>query len=226
MNTSETPPGGWAYYQAQSGWTAPFPVGHTFTQQVQNIIKHRKANMALVVKHKLALDEATVGQELINYQIARGAIAAPPKPAPLATSVPQLSGAVQGAVAAVKKLAAGAAAILEWEDQNFPHVAPEVANERGSICVSCPKNQQGKGLTEYFTTAVSDLYNRKFQKQKDMNLTTQYDDQLRACAACHCLNRAQVHFPIATLESSDTIDRQNLYPSFCWKKKMSENYHP
>lgn len=195
MNTSETPPGGWSYYQPQTGWTAPFPVGHTFTQQVGNIIKHRKANMALVVKHKLALDEATVGQELINYQIARGAIAAPPKPAPLATSVPQLSGAVQGAVAAVKKLAGGAASLLEWEEAGMPHVEPDVANTRGGTCAVCPKNQQGKGITEYFTTQVSDLYNRKFQKQQEQGLTTAHDDKLFVCSACLCPLKNKVWFP-------------------------------
>ncbi len=224
MNTSETPPGGWSYYQPQTGWTAPFPVGHTFTQQVNNIIKHRKANMALVVKHKLALDEATVSQELINYQIARGAIAAPPKPAPLATSVPQLSGAVQGAVAAVKKLASGAATLLKWEEQGYPHVEPEVAIARAAVCVACPKNQQGKSLTEYFTTAVADMYNRKFQKQQELNLTTPHDDKLFVCSACLCPLRNKVYLPNDMILSSLKPEQRpelNQANPHCWILDLS-----
>jgi hypothetical protein len=197
MNTSQIPPGGWQWHEAATGWWAPHPIGHTFDQQVQNIIKHRSANPAITAKHKLPTDPTTVGRQLIQFQQARGALPpdSPPKLTPPPLSLPRMSGAVVGAVAVVKKLAAGAATLLEWEESGMPHVEPEVAENRASVCARCPKNQQGKSLTEYFTVPVSDLFNKRFRKMDELNLRTTYDDQLNVCQACLCPMRTKVWFP-------------------------------
>jgi len=196
MNLSEIPPGGWQFHQPQTGWSVANPVGYTHDQVVTMIIKHRRANPAIALKHKLSLDPTQVSQELISYQQARGALPATPIPKPMPPSgSPFLPGAVAGAVSTVKKLASGAAALLEWEEAGMPHVTPEVASARAALCALCPKNQQGKSLTEYFTVPIADLFNKRFQKLQSMNLTTPYDGTLNVCQACLCPIRTKVWFP-------------------------------
>jgi hypothetical protein len=197
MNITQIPPGGWQYFQPQTGWHAPFPVGMTHQQQVNNIIRHRLGNPAVVAKYKLATDPETVGRELIKYQQIRGALPADPAPkmTPPPIQSPRLVGAVSDAVAVVKKLAAGASALLEWESEGLPHAEPKVAEARAQICSKCPKNQEGRSLTEYFTVPVADLYNKRFKKMHDLNLTTPYDDDLKVCQACLCPMRTKVWFP-------------------------------
>src|ERR1700677_1612152 len=110
MNRSQFPNGGWAFVQPQTGWSAPNPVSNTFDQTVTNIIKHRLANPAATRKHKLSTNYDVVAAELERYTETRLGIA--PKQLPPPPQRASVSGAVAGAVAGVKKLAAGAALLF------------------------------------------------------------------------------------------------------------------
>lgn len=193
MNTSQVPPGGWVWHEPSTGWWAPHPIGHTFDQQVQNIIKHRRANPAITAKHNLSLDPNVVGEQLIQYQQKRGALPAAPLPklTPPPTS-PHMTEAVKGAVAAVKKMAAGAALLMEWEEAGLPHVEQEQANSRAETCSKCPKNEKGKALTDIFTAPVAAMIKKKMERLDGMNLKTPSDNQLFTCQACLCPLRTKV----------------------------------
>lgn len=88
------------------------------------------------------------------------------------------------------------------------------ADRRAKICASCYLNVRvaGCGACAQLVELVTP------------NRSTPYDNELKNCAVCHCYNQAQVWFPVDVLANSDTSDRQNLYPEFCWKKKTSPNY--
>lgn len=155
------------------------------------------SNPAVVAKYRLPTDYDTVSRELIKFQQMRGALPPDtiPKMTPPPVSPPRLVGAVQDAVAAVKKLAAGASALLEWEEAGLPHVEPSVAALRAATCSICPKNQQGKSLTEYFTVPVAALFEKRFKKLQEMRLTTPDDGKLAVCQACLCPMRTKVWMP-------------------------------
>lgn len=214
MNTSQIPNRGWEFYEPSTGWNAPHPNAFTFDQQVRNIIKHRAANPAMVVKHKLSTDEGMVGQELIQYQVKLGKFQFPkPMPPP---ERPYLSGAVQSAVAVVKKMASGAATLFEWSEEGMPHVEPAVAETRAVICSTCPKNQEGKSITEYFTVPIAEKYNERFQKMEAEGLKTSVDAELKVCQACLCPLRSKVWFPDALiLKRLKPEHRAELDPR-CW----------
>lgn len=61
------PPGGWKFFQPQTGWSAPTPVSSTFEQTAELIIKHRKMNPAATQQHQLSTDYNDVCDELENY---------------------------------------------------------------------------------------------------------------------------------------------------------------
>lgn len=198
LSRSQFPPGGWEFFQPQSKWSAPTPKSSTFDQTVILIIKHRQSNGAMTVKHRLPTDVAAVGNELENYTRMRLGIpligADLPKMMPPA-SVPAMSGAVRGVVAEVKKIAAGAALLMEWEESGLPPVVRELAETRAGICADCPKNEKGKSLSEWFTVPVADMARRRFQRLHELNLTTASDAELNVCTACLCPLKLKVHSP-------------------------------
>lgn len=210
--------------QPQTGWVAPHPIGFTHDQQVANIIKHRLANPAVVAKYHLATDFDMVSKELVKFQQVRGALAPDtlPKLTPPLSS-PQMSGAVAQAVAVVRKMASGAAALMEWEEAGMQHVEPEVAEHRASICVACPKNEKGKALTDIFTIPVANMIKKKMERLEGMNLRTSHDQNLATCQACLCPMRTKVWFPEdLILKRLKPDQKQELHES-CWILALSKS---
>lgn len=222
LSRTQTPPGGWQFYQPQTKWSAPTPIASTFDQTVILIIKHRQANPAVTVKNNLSTDKAVVGNELEEFTRARlnlGPAVLPKTMPPAAT--PSMSGAVQGAVAAVKKIAAGAALLMEWDESGLPPEPAAVAEARAAICDGCPKNDKGKSLTEYFTVPVANLAQKRFQRLQELNLTTSHDAELNVCQACLCPLRLKVHTPMQLiLKRLKPEQRAELDPR-CWILKPS-----
>lgn len=222
MNTSQIPAGGWIWHEPSTGWWAPHPIAFTFDQQVQNIIKHRAANPAMVAKYKLSLDPAVVGQQLIQYQQKRGALPndSPPKLTPPPTS-PQMSGGVRAAVAAVRKMAAGAALLFEWQEAGMPHVEQSVAESRADTCSKCPKNEKGKNLTDIFTVPVANQIKKKMEALADLKLSTSHDSELAVCSACACPLRTKVWVPgELILKRLKPEVKSDLHES-CWILRLS-----
>jgi hypothetical protein len=184
------------------------------------IIKHRLANPAAIAKYHLSVNPVQVGNELEQYNRLR--LGLPTQPSPKSVppaSQPQMSGAVQGAVAAVKKIAAGAALLMDWEESGLPPVAPEVSEARAAICATCPKNESGKSLTEYFTVPLSNLIKRRYERLEQMSLKTSHDAKLSVCQACLCPLRLKCHSPIEIiLKHLKPAQRAELDPR-CWITK-------
>lgn len=223
LSRSQFPPGGWEFYQPQTRWSAPTPKSSTFDQTVVLIIKHRLANPAMVVRYGLKTDAGSVGAELEAYTRVRlgmapatppGGAAVPKMQAPIA--VPQLSGPVQQAVAVVKKMAAGASLLLEWEESGMPAEPAEVAAARAFICSDCPKNDKGKSITEYFTVPAADNIHKRFQKLFAMNLTTPHDAALNVCQACLCPLKLKVHTPMILIQKRLKPEQRAELDPRCW----------
>ena len=122
-----------------------------------------------------------------------GSVAANRFPPPQAT--PRSTGAVTQGIAMIKKLAAGAATLLEWESENLPHVEQSVANARAAICAVCPKNRPEKNLTDYFTVPLAEMIKKKMERLADLDLKTPHDEKLKVCEACWCPMRTKVWMP-------------------------------
>lgn len=84
-DSTQTPNHGWQFTQIQTGWEMPTPLAWTRKQAVEQIIKHRLKNPAIVAKHNLATDFSTVEEELLIFTKARLGLPegdGPPPPAP------------------------------------------------------------------------------------------------------------------------------------------------
>jgi len=204
------------YYQPQTRWSAPTPLSSSFDSTVELIIRHRKANPAVVAKNNLSLNFDTVANELEAYTRKRlGLPASLASPIPKTTPLRRLADGVGAAVEGVKRLAAGAALLFEWEESKTEPVANELAAKRAEICVRCPKNDP-EHMSKYFTTAVSEMLRKKLQRLHEMKLTTVHDQQLGICAACFCPLKLKVFCPFDLIEKHiRQEDRPQLDPQ-CW----------
>lgn len=206
------PSHGWQFFDPALKWNAPSPMGNTFDQTVELIIKARLKNPALVAKHKLATDRENVGNELEAFTRARLGMGPVDFPK---SSPPSLSAAAAGAVAAVKKIAAGASLLFEWEESGIPPVSKEQADKRAHVCSICPRNQPGH-LTKYFTEPISKRYAEKFQKLHAMKLVTSDHEKLGVCTACLCPLALKAFAPLSLILSHLRPDsRTELVPE-CW----------
>lgn len=210
------PPNGWIFREPSTGWTAPTPISSTFDQTVQQIIAMRKKNPAITAKLKLATNKEAVAAELERYTRKRLGLpeGATPLPFPVSHRFPSAS--VAGAVGAVKKLASGAALLLEWEQEGAKPVAKELAENRAAICAACPKNEKGATLSEWFTIPAANLIRKQFERLNAMNLATSKDAELNVCSACLCPLRLKVHVPLAlALKRIKPEIKAELDPK-CW----------
>lgn len=215
------PNGGWEFYQPQTNWWAPYPKSNTFDQQVVNIIKHRQANPAVTINHRLATDFASVGNELEAYTRARLNIPAiapqPPNPPP-----PQQPSAVAVAAGStgIIRVAQGSGPILEWFGSGRPAVDRPISEKRASTCSSCPQNTANnpadQTALQWFVEQAGKVIAKGLEARQDLKLETSLDARLGVCKACLCPMKTKVHCPLdIILNHLKPEVRADLDPR-CW----------
>ena len=102
----------------------------------------------------------------------------------------------------------------KWFMERRPYVAQEEAERRAEICSKCYLNVNVEGCGTCHDLA-------KFLAG---DVKTSFDPLLASCGVCKCLLKAKVHFPLTVLQESDTPQKQNQYPDFCWMKRGGANY--
>lgn len=186
-----------------------------FDASVNAIRKHRLANPAIVVKHKLATDVGSIATELETYTRMRLGIPEPSffQPAPSSQPAPLLA-----AAAGIKRAAQGTGVILDWLMSGGAPVASELAHKRAGICVQCPKNVEGS----WFTVAPAELIRSTLEARKDLSLRTSYDDQLKSCDVCKCLMRLKVWTPLDFILGKTSPEVMSEFPAHCWIAKRDQ----
>ena len=205
---------------AQTGWSAPMPKATTFDTTVTQIIQHRMQNGAITARHKLSLDRAVVADELENFTRARLGMqpigASIPKPMP-SRSLPQ---AVQGAVAAVAKMADGIGLLMDWIPSGTV-VDPALSAKRGEVCVGCPKNSQ-QAFGSFFTQPASERLQKMVEARTDLKLATPSDEKLGVCEVCLCPMKLKVHVPLADILAKTKPATMAEFPDHCWIKRQDQ----
>lgn len=218
FSRSQFPPGGWQFYQPQTGWSPPTPIASTFDQTVTLIIKHRLANGAIVAQHNLSTNFDAVAAELETFNKRRLGI--PDQPSPKSLPPRSLPQAVAAAVAAVGKMADGIGLLLEWLPEG-KSVAPELSEKRAHTCAHgansqpCPFNGKGD-LTSWFSVPVSEKLRKMTEARKDLKLETSEDQNLGVCNVCLCPLKLKVHVPMDFVEKHTKPETMAQFPSFCW----------
>ena len=115
----------------------------------------------------------------------------------------------------VKKLAAGAALLMDWDESGRPPVDPSLAEQRASVCATCPKNSTDE-ISAWFTVPVSSAIKARLGRLHAMKLSTSHDDKLNVCSACLCPLRLKVWTPIDIIKSRLKPEMLNELDQRCW----------
>lgn len=216
LTRSRIPPGGWQFFQPQTGWRPPTPISSTFDQTVHLIIKHRLANSPITVRHNLATDFNTVANELETFSRLRLKIPLAPNPK-LPPRLPLSQ--VAGAAADIKRAAQGTAVILDWLTSGGQPVAQDLANKRAEICVACPKNVEGA----WYTVKPAEIIKNTLEARKDLKLETPSDGVLKSCDVCKCLMRLKVWTPLQYIIGNTKPEIMAEFPKNCWIKNRDQS---
>jgi hypothetical protein len=219
---SVLPPGGLRYYCPQTNW---FPTPHaSFEDTVAQIIAHRKANPHLAQRHSWATDRDSVALELDNHNTKiclemnwRQYVAHDnPPEGPTAIHPGGFTDKqISGSLSAVKRLAAGAALLMDWEESGLPPVDRELAQKRAVTCVTCPLNSKDE-LSSWFTFPVASAIKSRLSRLHALNLTTLYDEKLNVCSACLCPLRLKIWTPVELIAKRLKPEvMAGLHPQ-CW----------
>jgi len=196
-------PNGFVFYQPETGWRpGRF---QSFHQIVQQIIRHRQGNPALLQKHNWSTDPATVEIELDefnariclsmgwnDYVSSSGDGPPPPKPMP---QLQQEAEQISAAAGRAKKIWSGVKTLNDWIDSGTPPVPTAIAEARAAVCAACPKNTAGD-FTSWFTKPAALAIQSQIEKLADRKLATSHDAKLNVCDVCLCPLKLKVHTPL------------------------------
>lgn len=223
------PPSGWAYYQPETNWQSNPNVG--FSDVVQQIIEHRKANP----RFNLSTDVGTVERELEQYTEARlrsqygdaaneyliNSGGSPPSFTP-----PRLRHHQAGAVAVVgekvSRVSAGIGLMIDWLGDGLKPVEQERANHRAQACVNCQFNQRVSVLQKVTIGTVADGVHKLMEEKAEMKLATPDDQRLFTCALCDCVLSLKVWTPTEHVKKHTDEKLFQTLPAHCWVRREIE----
>lgn len=208
------PAGSWSYHDPRTNFSINNK-GMTFDQVVREIIKNRKANPAVVIKHKLSVDEFGAGMDLEKFTKARLGIVDPVSTPPPTFLIPGMSAMGINTVAEIRKLASGAGILMAWNESSEPNVTTEVALKRATTCAACPQNNVAK-LTEWLTVPVAASLKQRTARINTLNLSTPLDGKLGLCESLFAPTASLAHVPDAVLKAKVKPATMETVDSKCW----------
>jgi hypothetical protein len=219
-------PGGLKFYQPETKWQPR--AWASFDEVVNSLIAHRKANPFLTQKHGRSTDQAPVEAEVDAFnagicqqmgwsdyivQAEGGAAAQSPFPSP--SYPPPPNSPDSASVAAVKRMASGAATIVDWLTSGSQAVPAELSAKRAGVCVTCPKHST-QSISSWFSAPVAAVIKKELERRADLKLSTPFDDRLGICTVCSCQMSLKVHASMEVILRHLRADtRSQLWPE-CW----------
>ena len=220
------PPGGWQFYQPETGWSNPGPMISTFQQTVNNIINMRRANP----RFKLPSDYLSCARALEQYTEARighhhkyciGVDDEAQKKTTPPTFPLQPNPSRLAAVAGVDPRA-----LLEWLGDGGTPVERDLAEKRAAICADCPENSSGpkcpesrrNSWLEWVTGPVSIALKKYLSIKNKLKIETSRDKDIGRCLACKCELLLKVHTPLNHIKDNmepEVLSKLRSVPK-CW----------
>jgi hypothetical protein len=107
--------------------------------------------------------------------------------------------------------------LTDWLGDGGKPVAPELAEQRASICVHCPENRSPNWWEKY-TNAIALWIRRALMVKNNLGYKVPQEDDLFMCRKCGCCLRLKVHVPIAHIRAHTSDLKLGLYPAYCWQR--------
>lgn len=210
-------PGGFLFFQPETNWRAPEYL--SFSDTVNAIVAHRQAN----ARFNLATDRAAVENELDVYNSARlkamkggeAYITSDTAPAPF--HFPPRRRSQGGAVAAVKRVVAGASLLVDWLGEGGEAIEVPIAHHRAAICAGCSYNQE-PNAGQSLLGAIAEGFKLLIDAKNEMELSTPRDADLKTCQICDCKLSLKVWAPLHHVKARTRPEVFEKLPPHCWIK--------
>lgn len=217
---TQCPVNGFWFTQAETGWHQQ---GWDFEGLCAQILAMRQANPRFQLSTNMeAIRNEVDLQNALRMQTIRGAESYIVNTDAEATAPnfpnPQRRARLADAAGAIKRLAAGVAALRDWLGTGGQPVAAELAEARAAVCVACPLNTAGD-YTRWFTIPASEAIRKMQEARSDLNMSTSQDAQLGVCEACLCPMKLKVHVPLDNVVKHMTDEVKGRLDPKCWMLK-------
>jgi len=74
----------------------------------------------------------------------------------------------------------------------------------------------------WYTTAPAELIREALSARADLKLATPFDEQLKSCDVCRCLNKLKVWCPLEHIVKKTKPDVMAEFPRECWIAKHDQ----
>lgn len=115
----------------------------------------------------------------------------------------------------LSQMASGIVILGEWLGSGGTPVRRQLAENRSTICESCPLNTHGKWW-EKSKDVIAQTIRLYIQVKQRYDIRVANEDRLFMCSACGCATMLKVHTPLKhILEHTTPEQLQKLDPA-CW----------
>lgn len=231
---SSFPPGGWQFYEPQTGWSAPYPKVDNFDTTVDKIIAHRLANP----RFNLPNDYETVANTLDTFTchrigfnptyvetedqgLKKKSQSERPKQAPMAqgNKTYGLRESLAKVVQGVRRSATGSRILTDWLGAGGQPVPIEQANKRANTCVICPLNNMENDWFFGIPKAVAVAIHEQLKVKHQLGIKLDQEDSLGTCEACGCVLKLKTLVPLKHILGHTPKDEFDKLDRNCWVRK-------
>lgn len=112
-----------------------------------------------------------------------------------------------------KAIPHGLKVLSEWIGDGGDVVPQDVAQDRASICIKCPKNEARWMPSDTVAAAIK----KHLEVKNKLELRVVGEKNLGTCSVCTCVIRLLIWEPQDRVKAQ--LQPDEIYPNFCWKTK-------
>jgi len=119
----------------------------------------------------------------------------------------------------ISELASGGWILSDWLGKGARVVDQKTADDRASICVTCPENRGELWWERMLKDPIADMMRKQLELKNHMALRVSVEDKIHVCAACGCLTRLKVWADIQHIKDHTPPETMEKFVPNCWIRK-------
>jgi hypothetical protein len=109
----------------------------------------------------------------------------------------------------------GVATLKDWLGVGGVPVVQDQAEQRASVCKTCPKNKPGNWW-DWISREVAHVILSFRRAKAALNLRVKCEEDLHFCEVCHCDLKTKVWVPMERIAKHTSEKVWSELPSWCW----------
>jgi hypothetical protein len=106
--------------------------------------------------------------------------------------------------------------LISWLADGTPPVEPELAQQRGVVCSTCPLNVTENWWERISKQPVAAVIKKWLEVKDQMKIGVPIESEVGICRACGCCLKLKLHEPIKYIIAHTDREVMQKYVSDCW----------